>query len=307
LPTTAFLTDSTLCIGCKACEVACKEYNQVPADGYEWSGRSYDNTLQLGHSTWRHVAFLEMDTAFGIGGNSGEQISWSFVSDVCKHCEHAGCLEACPTGSIMRTEFATVYVQPDICNGCGYCVVGCPFGVIDRRPDDGRAFKCTFCYDRQLAGEQPACAKVCPTNSILFGELDDLRARADRRIDELHARGVEDAVLYDPRDTSVGGIHAMFIVRGDPEAYNLPAKPEVPTIYLRDAWRSAAAAAFFAIGGTALAFLARAHNSVGRQPSAVLRQSAGKRAAADRLRLPDANRQPPVHAHGETGDDRNLL
>jgi formate dehydrogenase iron-sulfur subunit len=257
LPTTAFLTDSTLCIGCKACEVACKEYNQVPADGYVWTGRSYDNTMQLGHSTWRHVAFVEMDTALGVGGNSGEQVSWSFVSDVCKHCEHAGCLEACPTGSIVRTELGTVYVQPDVCNGCGYCVVGCPFGVIDRRPDDGRAFKCTFCYDRQRAGEQPACAKACPTESILFGELDELRDRAERRVADLHARGLNDAVVYDPRETSVQGIHALFIVRGDPESYNLPARPEVPTIYLRDGWRSAAVAALFAIGGTALAFLAR--------------------------------------------------
>jgi len=257
LPTTAFLTDSTLCIGCKACEVACKEYNQVPAGGYQFSGRSYDNTVHLGHSTWRHVAFVEMDTALGAGGNAGEQISWSFVSDVCKHCEHAGCLEACPTGSIVRTELASVYVQPDICNGCGYCVVGCPFGVIDRRPDDGRAFKCTFCYDRQRDGEQPACAKACPTQSILFGELDELRLRADQRVDVLHARGIGDAVLYDPRETSVGGIHAMFIVRGDPAAYNLPPQPEVPTIYLRDGWRSAAVAAIAAVAGTALAFIAR--------------------------------------------------
>jgi formate dehydrogenase iron-sulfur subunit len=263
LATSAFLTDSTLCIGCKACEVACKEYNQVPADGYEWTGRSYDNTLHLGHSTWRHVAFVEMDTALGVGGNSGEQVSWSFVSDVCKHCERAGCLEACPTGSIVRTELGTVFVQPDVCNGCGYCVVGCPFGVIDRRPDDGRAFKCTFCYDRQRGGETPACAKACPTNSILFGDLDELRSRADRRIADLHARGIDDAVLYDPRETSVQGIHAMFIVRGDPEAYNLPAAPEVPTIYLRDGWRSAAATAVVAIAGTALAFLARAANGSG--------------------------------------------
>jgi formate dehydrogenase iron-sulfur subunit len=267
VPTTAFLTDSTLCIGCKACEVACKEYNQVPADGYDWSGRSYDNTLHLGHSTWRHVAFVEMNTALGVGGNSGEQITWSFVSDVCKHCERAGCLEACPTGSIVRTEFSTVYVQPDVCNGCGYCVVGCPFGVIDRRPDDGRAFKCTFCYDRQRAGDEPACAKACPTNSILFGNLEELRERARERVVDLHARGMEDAVVYDAHDTSVGGVHALFIVRGDPEAYNLPARPEVPTIYLRDGWRSAAAAALFAMAGTALAFLARSSGHQLRLPS----------------------------------------
>src|SRR2546423_71441 len=198
MPTTAFLTDSTLCIGCKACEVACKEYNEVPADGFAWSGLSYDNTVALGHSTWRHVKFVEMTTAFGVGGNSGHQISWSFSSDVCKHCAVAGCLEACPTGSIVRTEFGSVYVQPDVCNGCGYCVVGCPFGVIDRRPDDGRAFKCTFCYDRQRDGGQPACAKACPTNSILFGELDELRARADSRIGELPRPGIEGALLDVP-------------------------------------------------------------------------------------------------------------
>ncbi len=261
--TTAFLTDSTLCIGCKACEVACKEYNQVPADGYTFTGHSYDNTLQLGHSTWRHVAFVEMDTALGVGGNSGEQVTWSFVSDVCKHCEHAGCLEACPTGSIVRTEVGSVYVQPDVCNGCGYCVVGCPFGVIDRRPTDGRAFKCTFCYDRQRDGEQPACAKACPTESILFGEIDDLRTRAQQHIDTLQARGIDDAVFWDSAQTSVGGTHAMFIVRGDPEAYNLPANAEVPTIYLRDGWRSAAAAAVMALAGTAVAFLARGSGNRG--------------------------------------------
>jgi len=252
--------------------VACKEWNHVPDDGFAWSGLSYDNTAALGHSSWRHVKFVERAPVWGLGGNAGSQVTWEFSSDVCKHCEHAGCLEACPTGSIVRTELATVYVQPDICNGCGYCVVGCPFGVIDRRPDDGRAFKCTFCYDRQRDGEQPACAKACPTQSILFGEIEDLRARADRRVGDLHARGIADAVLYDPRETSVGGIHAMFIVRGDPEAYNLPAKPEVPTIYLRDGWRSAAAAALLTIAGTTLAFLARGRLHEGNGRDAARRQ-----------------------------------
>jgi formate dehydrogenase iron-sulfur subunit len=238
MPTTAFLTDSTLCIGCKACEVACKEWNDVPADGFTLSGLSYDNTLALGHSTWRHVKFVESPPEA-----AGGAPSWHFSSDVCKHCEYAGCLEACPTGSIVRTEFGGVYVQPDVCNGCGYCVVSCPFGVIDRRPDDGRAFKCTFCYDRQRSGLEPACAKACPTRSILFGDLDELRAAAVARLDQLEDRGVADAALYDPRDTSVGGIHALFVVRGDPRAYNLPIAPEVPTVLNGTAWRSAAVAA----------------------------------------------------------------
>ena len=183
MPVTAFLTDATVCIGCKACEVACKEWNQVPEDGLRWTGFSLDNSVALGHSTWRQVKFVEQPVTPGIGGNAPDRLSWTFISDVCRHCEHAGCLEACPTGSIVRTEFGGVYVQPDICNGCGYCVVTCPFGVIDRRPTDGRAFKCTFCYDRQKVGLKPACATACPTDSIKFGDLDALRREADARID----------------------------------------------------------------------------------------------------------------------------
>jgi formate dehydrogenase iron-sulfur subunit len=251
---TAFLTDSTLCIGCKACEVACKEWNQVPDDGFVWSGLSYDNTTALGHSTWRHVKFVERQPKWGLGGNAGDQVTWEFSSDVCKHCENAGCLEACPTGSIVRTEFGGVYVQPDICNGCGYCVVGCPFGVIDRDPGDGRAFKCTFCYDRQKGGLTPACAKACPTESILFGDLDQLRERAKERVNTLHERGMKDAVLWDASGTSVGGTHAMFIVRGDPRSYNLPLEAEVPTVYQRGAWQAAAVAAGALLAGIWAAF-----------------------------------------------------
>src|SRR5947209_6933775 len=229
--TTAFLTDSTLCIGCKACEVACKEWNDVSADGFDWSGFSYDNTGAVGHSTWRHVKFVEHDPEPGFGGNAPDASSWVFSSDVCKHCEVAGCLEACPTGAIVRTEFGGVFVQPDVCNGCSYCVVACPFGVVQKNEEDGRAFKCTFCSDRQKAGLAPACAKACPTESILFGDLDEMRARAEARVAQLAARGVADAVLWDARDTSVGGTHALFIVRGDPAAYNLPPAPEGPTVY----------------------------------------------------------------------------
>ena len=236
----AFLTDATVCIGCKACEVACKEWNQLPDDGFTWSGQSYDNTRALGASTWRHVLFLEQDQHMGSQLTGGDEpFRWQFLSDVCKHCANAGCLEACPTGSIVRTDLGTVFVQPDICNGCGYCVVSCPFGVIDKRPVDGRAFKCTFCYDRQKAGLVPACAKACPTQSIQFGNLDELRNRAKDRVDELHERGYQDARIYDPQETSVAGIHAFFVILGQPETYNLPPAPEVPTVYLKSAWTSA--------------------------------------------------------------------
>jgi formate dehydrogenase iron-sulfur subunit len=267
-----FFTDPTVCIGCKACEVACKEWNDIPQDGLTWTGRSYDNSGRLGASTWRHVKFLELDRRIGPvlspvegpgpsapeGAEIDRPFGWMFLSDVCKHCEHAGCLEACPTGAIFRTEISSVYVQDDICNGCGYCIVGCPFGVIDRRPASqpgaGGAFKCTFCYDRQIAGLMPACAKACPTESIQFGPLEEMRARAAARVEALHDRGVNDAHVYDPAETSVGGIHALFLLLGPPEEVGLPPRPEIPTIYLRGAWASAATTAVAAIAGAFLAF-----------------------------------------------------
>src|SRR5690349_8491268 len=253
---TAFLTDSTLCIGCKACEVACKEWNGVAEDGLNWSGFSYDNTGAVGASTWRHVKFAEGEPQPGFGGAAGEVSSWNFSSDVCKHCEQAGCLEACPTGSIVRTEFGGVYVQPDVCNGCSYCVVSCPFGVVQKNKDDGRAFKCTFCYDRQKVGLQPACAKACPTESIKFGTLAEMELVAKERLRELHTRGMDDATIYNPADTSVGGIHAMFLLRGDPRAYNLPPHPEVPQIHNKTGWRASAIGGAMLLGGAVLAFAA---------------------------------------------------
>jgi formate dehydrogenase iron-sulfur subunit len=257
MPISAFLTDASLCIGCKACEVACKEWNELPDDGFSWSGHSYDNTRALGASTWRHVLFLEQKQSMGsqLAGIT-EPFRWQFLSDVCKHCANAGCLEACPTGSIVRTEVGSVFVQPDICNGCGYCVVSCPFGVIEKRPEDGRAFKCTFCYDRQKAGLIPACAKACPTQSIQFGDLEVLRQRGKKRVQDLQERGYSDARIYDPQETSVGGIHAFFVILGEPETYNLPPAPEVPTAYLKGAWTSAfiSAGIIFAIVCAAFAF-----------------------------------------------------
>ena len=263
--TVGFFTDATVCIGCKACEVACKEGNQVPADGEAWTGQSYDHTGALGASTWRHVKFLEQPLRLGgqvagpMTGGEQDPFRWIFLSDVCKHCENAGCLEACPTGSIVRTPVGSVYVQDDVCNGCGYCVVGCPFGVIDRRPEPlpaaGGAFKCTFCYDRQVDGLVPACAKACPTESIQFGPLEELRARAARRVEELRERGVEDAWIYDPLDTSVGGTHAIFLLLGDPEALGQPPRPEVPTVRLAAAWTSALLTGAAALAAVAAAFL----------------------------------------------------
>ena len=157
---------------------------------------------------------------------------WLFASDVCKHCTNAGCLDACPTGALIRTEFETVIVQSDICNGCGYCVTACPFGVIGRDPYDGRAAKCTLCYDRLQDGMEPACAKACPTDSIQFGPYDELVERAERRVVELHERGVETAYLYgagdEGADQLAGGLGAFFLLTEPPERFGLPAQADSP-------------------------------------------------------------------------------
>jgi formate dehydrogenase iron-sulfur subunit len=236
-----FFTDTSICIGCKACEVACKEWNHVPNKPLSFSGMSYDNTQQLGADTWRHVAFIEQDREIGDPAGGPR---WLMASDVCKHCTHAACLDVCPTGALIRTEYGTVIVQEDVCNGCGYCVSACPYGVIDKREEDGRVWKCTMCYDRLGAGLEPACATACPTKSIQYGDLDELRERASARVEELHEAGESKARLYghDP-DDGVGGDGAFFLLLDEPEVYGLPPDPVVTTRDLGSMWRHAAAAA----------------------------------------------------------------
>jgi formate dehydrogenase iron-sulfur subunit len=255
-PRMGFFTDTSICIGCKACEVACKEWNTVPEDGLELTGMSYDNSVRLGASTWRHVAFIEQIGRPGSGPDvaaAADGVRWLMSSDVCKHCTEAACLDVCPTGALMRTEFGTVVVQDDVCNGCGYCVPACPFGVIARRESDGGAHKCTLCYDRIGDGLTPACAQACPTESIQFGPLDELRARAEQRVSDLHDSGVADARLYleDPED-GIGGGGAFFLLLDEPEVYGLPPDPVVTTRDLPRMWRHVAtAAAALAAGGLA--------------------------------------------------------
>jgi formate dehydrogenase iron-sulfur subunit len=243
-----FFTDTSVCIGCKACEVACKEWNQIPMSIQGFTGKSLDNTIDLGADSWRHVAFVEqklptdarsdgaslVDVAQAGGAVDGgvqtyqeaDGFRWLMASDVCKHCTDAACLEVCPTGALFRTEFGTVVVQPDVCNGCGYCVPACPFGVIDRRESDGRAWKCTLCYDRLKDDQEPACAQACPTNSIQFGELDELRERAENRLVLLQRAGQDRAQLYlADQDDGVGGAGAFFLLLDEPEVYGLPPDP----------------------------------------------------------------------------------
>ena len=270
-PRMGFFTDTSICIGCKACEVACKEWNLVPSNPLEFKGASYDNTLTLDADNWRHVAFIEQEVPLrplGDGtlamGEAGAAVTddarggvrWLMSSDVCKHCTSAACLEVCPTGALFRSEFGTVVVQEDICNGCGYCVAACPFGVISRREEDGRAFKCTMCYDRLKGDMEPACAHACPTDSIQFGELDELRERAAGRLADLRGQGVDDARLYlSGTDDGVGGAGAFFLLLDDPEVYGLPPDPVSTTRDVPGLWKAAAVAAGTLAAGVVAAFL----------------------------------------------------
>lgn len=310
-PRRGFFTDTSICIGCKACEVACKEWNHNPRDGdLEFTGMSYDNSVSLGASTWRHVAFIEQDqerieqarasgaALVGLGMPSirgadrqAEQepapvdttppdtpeFRWLMSSDVCKHCTHAGCLDVCPTGAMMRTEFGTVVVQADVCNGCGTCVAGCPFGVVERRsdgtvapttgpgdrkgeqpevPNKGIAQKCTLCYDRLRDDQTPACAQTCPTTSISFGERDDMVAKAHERVAQLHAEGLTEARLYgaNPND-GVGGTGSVFLLLDEPEVYGLPPDPRVPTADLPEMYKRAGLAVATMAAAVAVSFV----------------------------------------------------
>jgi len=288
-PSTGFYTDTTVCIGCKSCEVACKQWNQLAADGLEWTGNSYDNTVELSAMSWRHVKFIEQFAGNGRptvddasapaatsreltfddllnGGGSGRCASdsaragheltldqllngggagrWLMMSDVCKHCVSAPCQHACPTGAIIYNEFANVYIQRDICNGCSYCVASCPFGVITRSDFDGHSHKCTLCYDRQKDGLVPACAKACPTHSIQFGPIEELRDRARKRVAELHASGVTGAYLYGDGPTETySALHSFYLLVDHPSVYGLPESPFNPWLHmLRDYGRTFASA-----------------------------------------------------------------
>jgi formate dehydrogenase iron-sulfur subunit len=241
-----FFTDTTVCIGCKACEVACKEWNRLPATNggaNTLSGDSYDNTRRLDGIHWRHVAFVEQ---FPDDRREGR---WLMMSDVCKHCVRAPCLEVCPTGAILRTEFDSVIIQADACNGCRDCVAACPFGVIGMNPVADVAQKCTFCYDRLQAGLVPACAQACPTQSIRFGAVKELRAKAAERVKQLHDQGEMRARIYGDEDV-LGGLNSFYLLVDEPEVYGLPRNPRLPSRnLLSGSLLAGLAAAFFALLG----------------------------------------------------------
>src|SRR5215207_6299306 len=249
-----FFTDTTVCIGCKACQVACHEWNELPArnnGATELTGDSYDNTGHLNALDWRHVRFIEQLPVNREMNGFLQGSRWLMMSDVCKHCVRAGCLEVCPTGAIIRTEFDSVYIQQDVCNGCRACISACPFGVVDVG-EDGKAHKCTLCYDRLQHGLEPACAKACPTDSIRFGDVDDRMVLAERRRLRLRQGGTP-AYVYG-KEEIVGGLNCFFLLVDEPEVYGLPSKPELPSANVAEGFGLSALTAAAVAVGSVVAF-----------------------------------------------------
>lgn len=247
-----FYTDTTVCIGCKACQVACHQWNDIPAEEggkRDLTGDSYDNTGRLSALNWRHVKFIEQfpDDRRQDGFLKGSR--WLMMSDVCKHCVQAPCLEVCPTGAIIRTEFDSVFIQQNVCNGCRACVSACPFGVVDTGPD-GKAHKCTLCYDRLQHGMEPACAQACPTDSIRFGDVDELMTYADQRVANLRAQGI-DAFVYGKEDI-LGGLNSFYVLVDKPNVYGLPENPQMASQNVAEGFElTTVAAAAVAVTGIA--------------------------------------------------------
>lgn len=221
----AKLIDESKCIGCKACQVACMQWN----DNRDEIGSTvgvYDNPADLTTKSWTVMRFNEVERADG-------GLDWLIRKDGCMHCEDPGCLKACPApGAIVKYENGIVDFVKDNCIGCGYCVAGCPFNIPRISKDDHKAYKCTLCSDRVAQGEGAACAKACPTKAIRFGKKKDLVEWANNRVKDLKERGYQNAGLYNPQ--GVGGTHVMYVLRHSdkPEAYNgLPSDPQIsPTV-----------------------------------------------------------------------------
>jgi formate dehydrogenase iron-sulfur subunit len=217
----AKLIDTTKCIGCKACQVACSEWNEL-RDEVGHNHGTYDNPQDLSAETWTLMRFTEHETGAG-------NLEWLIRKDGCMHCAEPGCLAACPSpGAIIKHANGIVDFDQDHCIGCGYCITGCPFNIPRISQKDHKAYKCTLCSDRVAVGLEPACVKTCPTGAIVFGTKEDMKEHAAERIVDLKSRGFENAGLYDP--AGVGGTHVMYVLHhaDTPTIYaNLPQDPAI--------------------------------------------------------------------------------
>ncbi len=232
--TKGMFVDTSICTGCKACQVACKGWNGLEAEpahfrqeagmpypvAANFTGASYDNTGRLGARNWRHVLFLEQINSRRVGSR------WLFMSDSCKHCTDAACLNVCPAEAIERTDLGNVVVRQDKCVGNKLCNKACPYGVVTYSEQTHTSHKCTLCNDRIHNGLGTACAKACPTGSISFGDVPELKAKADARLAKLRALGETRANLYGYREA--GGLNVFYLLQDDPAVYGLPENPAVP-------------------------------------------------------------------------------
>ncbi|RWR05072.1 formate dehydrogenase subunit beta [Paenirhodobacter populi] len=248
----AKLIDVSICIGCKACQVACNEWNDLRGE-VETNVGVYDNPRDLHPDTWTLMRFTEHET-------EDNGLEWLIRKDGCMHCEDPGCLKACPApGAIVQYANGVVDFQSDNCIGCGYCVAGCPFDVPRISKKDNKAYKCTLCSDRLAVGQEPACAKTCPTGAIAFGSKEDMKELAATRVAELQERGYDNAGLYDP--AGVGGTHVMYVLHhaDEPGLYaGLPKDPKISAVV--EGWKdllkpAAAVAGAVAVGAMAAHFI----------------------------------------------------
>lgn len=220
----AMLTDISECIGCKACEIACKQWNQNPAESTTFLG-SYQSHAGVTHDTWTVIEFVE-DIP-----EDRSDMSWMFTKMNCMHCTDAGCVAACPVDALKNTDRGYVHLDLDACIGCGYCEQACPFDMVHVTKQvfdtNKKAGKCTLCFDRIDNGLAPACVQACPTDCIKYGTREELIAWGKERVAKLKARGFENATLYGEHEA--GGLHQLFVLLDGPEKYGLPVNPQVPS------------------------------------------------------------------------------
>jgi formate dehydrogenase beta subunit len=228
-PVVAKLIDTSACIGCKACEVACQQWNDLPAETTVQVG-TYQTMPETTPAFWNLIKFNEHETDDG-------GFQWLLRKDQCMHCAEPGCLKACPApGAIVQYENGIVDFQQENCIGCGYCIAGCPFNIPKMSKKTKKVYKCTLCVDRVSVGLEPACIKACPTNCLTFGDKDVLLQKAESRVKQLKLAGFVDAGTYNPPGVGGTGVVSVLAFASKPEAYGLPKEPRIPILV--ELWKS---------------------------------------------------------------------